>query len=598
MHESPKDDEPHLENQGAETRHAEADSSDSELKKTRRELERSIQELEDCKKKLSQKEQALSELGDELHELHELHDSNPLNKKEAAVERMVADMQRAQEMATMGSWVLDVETGEVTWTQGLHKMFGQDPTCPVPTLEEQKSFYPAASWNAMIKAVARTCEDGSSYNIELETIRQDGSIGILHSIGEAERDESGRIVRLRGVAQDISNIKETEAKLKLALEQEKAAQIYKDQFLANMSHEIRTPMNGVVGFASLLRDEDLDSETRNEYINTIESCSNQLLKLIDDILDIAKIEAGEVEIYKKSIDLETLTHEIAASLEAIMGDKGKDHLRLVTRVPEGPERLRIYSDPLRIQQILTNLLNNALKFSDKGTIEFWFELKDESVDFFVRDEGIGIEPERIKHIFERFQHFEGTTKKYEGTGLGLSISKGLAKLLGATLTVESALGVGSLFRLKIPREAEAPTAKKKKKTDSMPEGESIEIRSCTVLVAEDEEINQKLIQRILKSTPFKILTAHNGEQAIQTYRKHPEIDVVLMDIRMPIMNGDVAAQEILKINQDAKIIAQTAYAMQEDLEKFLQIGFVDCITKPYKIKEFQAMLNKWVERCR
>lgn len=145
----------------------------------------------------------------------------------------------------------------------------------------------------MIETVTRTIEEGSPYNIELEIIRRDGTTGVVRSIGEAERNETGRVVRMHGVAQDISEIKATEAKLKLAFEEEKAAQVYKDQFLANMSHEIRTPMNGVVGFASLLREEDLDAETRNEYINTIESCTKLLLNLINDILDIAKFETGK-----------------------------------------------------------------------------------------------------------------------------------------------------------------------------------------------------------------------------------------------------------------------------------------------------------------
>jgi two-component system CheB/CheR fusion protein len=585
MHESSKDVEPHSANPSPEDRHAQPAF---ELEVAREELARTCQEYEDCKKKLRQQDQAMLELQDELHKLRNNHHLNP---KEAAVERMVADMQRAQEMATMGSWELNVESGEVSWTPELHKMFGQDPTCPVPSFEEQKSWYSAASWSAMTEAVARSCKDGSSYNIELETIRRDGSKGILRSIGEAEIDESGRIVRLRGVAQDITCIKKTEAQLRLALEDERAAQVYKDQFLANMSHEIRTPMNGVVGFASLLRDEDLDAATRNEYINSIESCSNQLLHLIDDILDIAKIQAGEMEIDKKSLHVVQLMHEVAATHEAIKGDRGKSHIRLVTRIPEDVAAIQIYSDPLRIQQILTNLLSNALKFTDQGTIEFGLELKNDAIEFFVQDEGIGIEPERIKLIFERFQHLEGTDKKYEGTGLGLSISKGLAELLGATLTVESELGVGSLFRLKIPLATEA--APTNNIAHPIPESKSETPKACTVLIAEDDETNIKLLQKMLASTPFKILLARNGEQAVQTYREHAGINVVLMDIRMPIMKGDEAAHEVLNIDPAAKIIAQTAYAMQGEREKLLQVGFVDYISKPYKKIELLAMIQKW-----
>lgn len=562
-----------------------ADGTDQSLQQ---ELERVSLELESCRKELLEKNKALSDLRDQLESLSE---HNSLSEKEAALKQITADMEKAQEMATMGSWVLEVDTGKVTWTPELHRMFGQDPSCPVPTLEEQEHWYTKQSWDAMIEAVTRTSEDGSPYNIELETIRRDGTTGILRSIGKAERDASGRIVRLRGVAQDISEIKETETQLRLALEKEKAAQIYKDQFLANVSHEIRTPMNGVVGFASLLRDDDLDSETRNDYINTIESCSNQLLNLIDDIIDIAKIEAGEIQIEEKPFNLATLTLETAAILEAEKQNKDKGHIDVLIHIPEGSEELQICSDPLRIQQILTNLLSNALKFSNKGTIEFGYELKATAVEFFVKDQGIGIEKERIKLIFQRFEHLEGTIRKYEGTGLGLSISEGLAELLGAKISVDSEFGVGSNFRLEIP--LNTATDSKIKQALSGSEHSIKSTQSSTLLVVEDEQVNRKFIERVLRSTSYRVLYAENGEEAIRTYRAHPEIDLVLMDIRMPIMNGDVAAQEILKADSAAKIIAQTAFAMRDERDEFLKIGFVDYISKPYKAEELRGIIQKW-----
>lgn len=345
----------------------------------RAQLERSSRELENYRQKLSQTEQALSKVRGELVHLQR---NDRLKAKEVVLDQLTADMHRAQEMATMGSWSLDLASREVFWTPELYKMFGQDPSRPVPNMEEQRFYYTEASYQKMLDMVSNTIENGSPYNIELDIIRRDGTTGIVRSIGEAECDETGRIVRLRGMAQDISDIKATESRLKLALEEEKATQMYKDQFLANMSHEIRTPLNGVVGFASLLREEDLDSETRNEYINTIESCSNQLLDLINDILDIAKIKAGQMEIHPQLIQLADFTREIAATHEAIKGDQGKGHIRLVTRIAENCENLQIHSDPLRIRQILTNLLSNAFKFTDQGSIHFGFERVGEQVEFF------------------------------------------------------------------------------------------------------------------------------------------------------------------------------------------------------------------------
>ncbi|PXA05089.1 hypothetical protein DDZ13_03755 [Coraliomargarita sinensis] len=568
--------------------HGPVDSTDSELMQSRRELEEVRKELEACKRELIGKERAMAKLEEKLAQLQ---DANSLSKKEARLVRMASEMERAQEIATMGSWVLEVDTGEVTWTPELHRMFGQDASCPVPTLEQQKGWYSEASYNAMVEAVKRTSKDGSPYNIELEVKRRDGTNGVLRSIGEAERDESGRIVRLRGVAQDISEIKEAEAKLKHALEQEKAAQIYKDQFLANMSHELRTPLNGVVGFASLLREEGLDAQTREDYVRTIENCSGQLLNLINDIVDIAKIEAGEIKLDSRNFNLAKLTRETAATLEAIQAEKSKEHIQLKTYIPDGSENLEIYSDPLRIQQILINLLSNALKFSNEGTIEFGYDTGDRGVEFFVKDEGIGIAPERMELIFQRFEHLEGTTQKYEGTGLGLSISRGLAGLLGATLDVESELGVGSVFRLLLPLNPKTTTTKASVTT--IPERKQGEPKAFTVLVAEDELVNQRLIKRTLRNTAYGLHFANNGEEAVQLYREHPEVSVILMDIRMPVMDGLEAAREILAHDPDARIIAQTAYAMREEREEFTRAGFVDYLAKPYRAEELIELIEKW-----
>ena len=410
-------------------------------------LSRATKELESCKRELEKNKELVAELEKQLSMTER---DLPFSEKYAAAKQLARDMGKAQEMATMGSWVLEVETGYVTWTAELHRMFGQEPSCPVPTLKEQEHWYTKHSWDLMMTAIRRTSNDGSPYNIKLETIRRDGSVGILRSIGEAERDENGQIVRVRGVAQDISSIKESENQLKLALKEMKVAQTYKDQFLANMSHEIRTPLNAVVGFASLLRDGDLDEASRKEYTDTIESCSNQLLLIIDDIIDLAKIEAGEIQIDEQAFNLSTLVMETAACADAVKEYREKQQISIKTYIPEGTEHLVIRSDPARIQQMLMNLLGNALKFSHRGTIDLGYELNDGMVCFYVKDEGIGIRNDRLNLIFDRFEHIEDEVTEYEGTGLGLTITKGLASLLGATLTVDSTIGSGSTFKIHLP----------------------------------------------------------------------------------------------------------------------------------------------------
>ena len=646
-----------------------------------------------------------------------------LADKERELEQVTDDFEKAQEIGNLGSWILHVKSGKVEWSAQQHRIFGQDPSKPVPSLEEQESWYTARSWKAMNAAVERSIKTGCPYSIELEAIRKDGSIATLISKGQTECDENGEVVILRGIALDVSEskilenelraqkkfadevcrlspagifihhqehdslvfaneqfssilgyssddfqgdakevfeslvhpddttqlkevrssykggprvqksecrfknsdgrwvwcglieapfkldaegnlisticvlmdineIKENESKLKLALKQAKVAQVYKDQFLSNMSHEIRTPMNGVVAFSSLLREDDIDSVTRNEYIDRIDSCSNQLLNLIDDIIDNAKIEAGELKIEKKAFSLEKLTRDTIETIEKLKAKKGKAHLSLSVSMPEGNENHKIYSDPLRIQQILINLLTNALKFSDKGNIELGYEISDDGIAFYVEDEGIGIAPERVALVFERFEHLEGKDKKYEGTGLGLSISKGLANLLGGDFRLQSEHGVGSRFELSLPieliEEDEVP-----KEKEAVPLAQSTKV-SSTLLVVDDEETNRDVFSLILRKKPFDVLFASDGEEAVEVYRSHPEIDLVLMDIRMPIMTGEEAAQEILKINADAKIIAQTAFAMQEEKDRLKSLGFIDHLSKPYRLKDLMAIISRWV----
>ena len=511
---------------------------------------------------------------------------------EKELERLTQGFEKAQEIAGVGSWVLDIRTGEVEWSAEQHRMFGQDPAKSVPSLEEQETWYTKKSWAAMNEAIQRSLETGCPYSIELEFIRKDGSMGILLSQGKTENDENGRVVMLRGVAHDITEAKVNESKLKTALKQAKASQVYKDQFLANMSHEIRTPMNGVVAFASLLRDDDLDDVTRNSYIDRIESCSDQLLNLIDDIIDNAKLEAGELKIDKSFFELGKLMLDISGTVEELKSTKAKDAIQFITTIPEDCERLTVHSDALRIQQILMNLLTNSLKFSESGCLEFSCQKMCNAIRFTVKDEGIGIAEDKLEQIFERFEHLDGRERKYEGTGLGLSISKGLSELLGGSLKVESALGVGSTFYFELPLGAVgsevAGEAPQNEVRPEYGEGES------TILVVDDESINLEVLGLILRSKPIKVLFAENGEEAVRVYRENPGIGMVLMDIRMPGMSGDIAAKEILEFDKDAKIVAQTAYAMQEERDRFMKIGFVDHLAKPYKHDDLINMVETWI----
>ncbi len=255
----------------------------------------------------------------------------------------------------------------------------------------------------------------------------------------------------------------------------------------------------------------------------------------------------------------------------------KSEITLKCTIPQEHKDINILTDPLRLQQVISNLLNNAYKYSHKGTIEFGYQVPDDdTIIFFIKDQGIGIPKDKIDAIFNRFERATADNVHYsEGTGLGLAISKGIVNLLNGEITVESEVGVGTNFTIKIPlikTTEKDPTQK--------PEIKIQQPDKITLLIAEDNTINITYFKSLFKKYAYTIFYAENGLKAVEIYEEHPEIDIILMDIRMPIMDGVEAAKRIFKINPNAKIIAQTAHAMRDDCDKYLDMGFADYVSKP------------------
>ena len=397
---------------------------------------------------------------------------------------------------------------------------------------------------------------------------------------------------------DFQTIKDKERELKLSLERTKRAESYKSQFLSNMSHEIRTPLNSIMGFIEILQDEESDTK-KLDYLNTIQDSGKLLLNLINDILDFSKIEDNKLNINKEWFNLSELHESIIAFYEHLFVKKG---LTLNSSLdPTLPKYL--YSDILRVKQIVINLLGNALKFTPKGGVVS-FDIKQNrslnSIEFSVKDSGIGIDFKNHKKIFEHFTQAEKeTTKKFGGTGLGLSISAKLVKLLGGEIGVQSKLNQGSRFYFTIPV-VDEKIDKELEKIDSEKKSESKDIKfSHRVLLVEDNKTNQQYMAILLKKLGLSFDIVDDGLEALKMFKKQ-KYDVILMDENMPNMGGMEATKEILKIeegsnSQHTPIIALTANALRGDRERFLEAGMDEYLTKPINIKKLSDSLEKILE---
>ncbi len=370
--------------------------------------------------------------------------------------------------------------------------------------------------------------------------------------------------------------KSQNSELNKAKEKAEESDRLKSSFLANLSHEIRTPMNAIIGFADLLEFDESSSAQRQQYTGIIRKNGHYLLSIINDIIEISQIDSGQIELKVTEVNLETLLTELYSTLKfSIPAERNIEFI--LVKLPEGiPPTILI--DEIKLKQILINLLNNALKFTPRGEINFGCLLEDNNhLTFFVRDTGIGIDVKNHKVIFERFRQLEsGLDGKSSGSGLGLAIVKAYAGIMGGYVSLESEPGKGSTFNVRVPyRYPEFQTLDKisEKKMNIEQSKERL------ILVAEDEDINWFLLDQILSPNNYRLLRAANGREAVDICRENDNIDLVLMDIKMPVMNGYEALEEIRLFKPKLPVIAQTAYALPSDVER-LKKTFSDYITKP------------------
>ncbi|HPI19791.1 MAG TPA: PAS domain S-box protein [Candidatus Kapabacteria bacterium] len=393
------------------------------------------------------------------------------------------------------------------------------------------------------------------------------------------------------VARDISERIKYRNELIEAKEKAEEGNRLKTAFLQNMSHEIRTPLNGILGFIRLLQEPDLSEEEKNEFIQIVNASGKRLLDTINSIIEISKIDAGQMPILISVVNIYEIMSFFFDFFELAARDKG---LLFEIREMIPYEKSIIYSDKQKIDGIITNLINNAIKFTPSGSIEFGNYLDKDMLVFYVKDTGVGIPKEKVDSIFERFVQADvNITRSFEGSGLGLAIVKAYIEMLNGNIWVESVYGKGTTFYFSIPYN---PV---KSKTEHIEEQivNPVSLKKyITILIAEDDDISFRFLKNILQKEGINVIRTTHGEDTIKEVMENPDINLVLMDVKMPVINGYEATRVIREFNKNIPIIAQTAYALTGDKELAIEAGCNDYITKPINSEDLFILINKYCEK--
>jgi hypothetical protein len=421
-----------------------------------------------------------------------------------------------------------------------------------------------------------------------------------HLVTVFKTDYKAKPLQLLGALFDIDDQKKTEHDLLEAKEKAEESDRLKTAFLTNMSHEIRTPMNGILGFAALLKEPDLSGENQQTYIKIIEKSGKRMLNIINEIVDISKIEAGLMTLDINESNINDQIEEVYTFFKPEAEAKG---INLSFKNPLSAKEATIKTDREKVYAILVNLVKNAIKYTHEGSIEFGYDVVETDqtaetrhalslLQFYVKDTGIGIPKDRQEAIFERFIQADIFDKMaYQGAGLGLSISKSYVEMLGGKIWVKSSTGSGSTFYFTLPYNAgpvngiAEPQVAPSEKIDI--------INKLKILVVEDDEVSESMLSIMLGDFSSEIFIAETGIEAVEICRQHTDIDVILMDIKIPGMNGYEAVRKIREFNNEVVIIAQTAYGLSGDREKSIESGCNDYIAKPFSKDNLLALIQKY-----
>jgi len=440
------------------------------------------------------------------------------------------------------------------------------------------------------KEMWQTITSGNEWSGEFHNKKKNGELYWERASLSPIYDENDNITHFLAVKEDITEKKRLIDDLISAKNKAEESDRLKSAFLANMSHEIRTPMNGILGFSELLKMPGLSGEQQQEYIKIIEKSGARMLNIINDIIEISKIESGLMKVILAETKINQQTQFIYDFFKPQAEDKGIQ-LTLKNGLPS--DESMVITDKEKLYSVLTNLVKNAIKFTFHGSIEFGYILKANELEFYVKDTGIGIPDDRQNAIFDRFVQADiADSRAFQGAGLGLSISKAFVEILGGKIWVESEVGKGSVFYFTIPFNTKSVEKLSAKTNILAEEIHDIQPGKLKILITDDDEVSYTLMSVAIKKYSKMILGANSGIQAIEACQKNPDIDLVMMDMKMPGMDGYEATRQIRQFNKNVIIIAQTAFALSGDRAKAINAGCNDYISKPIDVNLLRGLIEK------
>ncbi|GEM_PF-842847 len=512
-------------------------------------------------------------------------DITPLKEAREALSESTYKLREAQKIARLGYWEYDHKETVFTWEGTLSKMIGYDEQPMMIPENEMLSFIHEEDRKRIAKSFYRCIRDREIHNDIIRYLTKSGETIFVRQTSKTDYDSSGAPLFTRGICFDITELKKTELELVKAKVRAEESDRLKSAFLANMSHEARTPLNSIMGFSELLCDNNVSQEDIVNYAGIIRESSRQLTSLISDIIDISKIDAKLMVITKKPLRLNRIIDHICG----VFRNEVKERPVEVSCSKEFDDNSDvIITDETRLQQILNNLIYNALKFTESGSVSFGYTLTEDRkfIQFHVQDSGIGIPKNRQKMIFGRFRQADASiAKKYGGTGLGLSICRELSRLLGGKIWVRSEVNKGSTFYFKIPYDTAGAVELLDDKTGIKQKEYGDFLKNRKILIVDDNRSVHTLLAAIFRKYEALPLSSETAAEAIARINGDDTIDIILLDIQLPDIDGTVAVKKLKEIRPALPVIAQTANALEDDRRRYLELGFDGYVSKPYNREE-------------